>query len=88
VKIFQEYHELLQESIELEPLETTYSKYHASCRKANEFSGLAYFDCVAGASGDMILGAFVDAGMPVQKLHETAPNLGIAGLQLNVQKNV
>jgi len=88
VTIFQEYHELQQESIDLEPLRTARSKYPTSCRKANEFSYLAYFGCVAGASGDMILGAFVDAGMPVQKLHETAPNLGIAGLQLNVQKNV
>ena len=31
---------------------------------------LAYFDCLAGASGDMILGALVDAGLPLENLRE------------------
>ena len=44
---------------------------------------LAYFDCISGASGDMILGALVDAGVPIEKLQETANNLGISGLQLS-----
>lgn len=46
---------------------------------------LAYFDCFAGASGDMILGALVDAGVPLEKLQETANRLGIAGVQLSAQ---
>ena len=29
---------------------------------------LAYFDCFSGASGDMILGALIDAGAPVEPL--------------------
>ena len=29
---------------------------------------IAYFDCIAGASGDMILGALVDAGLPIETL--------------------
>lgn len=29
---------------------------------------LAYFDCFAGASGDMVLGAMVDAGLPLASL--------------------
>jgi hypothetical protein len=39
---------------------------------------IAYFDCIAGASGDMLLGALVDAGLPVDSLHEklAALNLG------------
>lgn len=31
---------------------------------------IAYFDCIAGASGDMILGALVDAGVPLEMLQE------------------
>ncbi|MGQ9785103.1 MAG: nickel pincer cofactor biosynthesis protein LarC [Anaerolineae bacterium] len=30
---------------------------------------IAYFDCLAGASGDMILGALVDAGLSMDTLH-------------------
>jgi len=39
---------------------------------------IAYFDCIAGASGDMLLGALVDAGLPVESLREklAALNLG------------
>src|SRR5574341_1142682 len=47
---------------------------------------LAYFDCIAGASGDMILGALVDAGVPIQKLQETADAFGIANLQLEARQ--
>lgn len=38
---------------------------------------IAYFDCIAGASGDMILGALLDAGLNLEKLKD-----GLAGLQL------
>jgi uncharacterized protein (TIGR00299 family) protein len=39
---------------------------------------IAYFDCFSGVSGDMILGALVDAGLDVEKLRE-----GLAGLHLS-----
>ena len=28
----------------------------------------AYFDCSSGISGDMILGALIDSGLPISKL--------------------
>ncbi len=47
---------------------------------------LAYFDCLAGASGDMILGALVDAGVPLEHLQQTAAALQLPGLELSATK--
>ncbi|MCV4640062.1 LarC family nickel insertion protein, partial [Escherichia coli] len=41
-----------------------------------------YFDCFAGASGDMILGALVAAGLDPQTLRERLALLGLAGYEL------
>jgi uncharacterized protein (TIGR00299 family) protein len=43
---------------------------------------LAYFDCPSGASGDMILGALVDAGAPFDELERGLAGLGVAGFRL------
>jgi len=40
---------------------------------------IAYLDCTAGAAGDMLLGAFVDAGLPVSVLEAMVNALGLAG---------
>jgi len=40
---------------------------------------IAYFDCFSGISGDMILGALVDAGAPFDKLEEGLSRLNIEG---------
>jgi pyridinium-3,5-bisthiocarboxylic acid mononucleotide nickel chelatase len=42
----------------------------------------AYFDCVAGASGDMILGALLDAGLPEAKLQKRLEALRLDGFEL------
>ncbi len=38
---------------------------------------IAYFDCFAGASGDMILGALLDAGLPLEQLQAEVAKLAI-----------
>jgi uncharacterized protein (TIGR00299 family) protein len=49
---------------------------------------VAYFDCFAGASGDMILGALIDAGLSPDDLRERLSALHLPGWQLNVQRVV
>lgn len=39
---------------------------------------IAYFDCFAGASGDMILGALLDAGLPLEHLKRELAKLGLS----------
>ena len=43
---------------------------------------LAYFDCHAGVSGDMILGALVDAGLQIEVLQRELDKLGLEGVIL------
>lgn len=43
---------------------------------------VAYFDCAAGASGDMILGALLDAGCPLAALEEAVRALSVSGWRL------
>jgi uncharacterized protein (TIGR00299 family) protein len=38
-----------------------------------------YFDCFAGAAGDMILGALIDAGLPLAELTAALGTLGVDG---------
>ena len=42
-----------------------------------------YFDCFAGASGDMILGALVSAGVSQQKLKDELQLLGLHGYEMD-----
>lgn len=43
---------------------------------------IAYFDCFSGISGDMALGALVDAGLPLETLQEQLARLGLTGYRL------
>jgi uncharacterized protein (TIGR00299 family) protein len=47
---------------------------------------IAYFDCIAGASGDMILGALVDAGLPIATLRERLAGLPLDGFDLTARR--
>ncbi len=47
---------------------------------------IAYFDCFAGASGNMILGSLVDAGLPLERLVQQLQRLPVAGWELRAQR--
>jgi uncharacterized protein (TIGR00299 family) protein len=46
---------------------------------------IAYFDCASGASGDMVLGALVDAGCELGALESALESLGVAGWRLEAR---
>ena len=45
---------------------------------------IAYLDCFSGISGDMLLGALIDAGLPEAELHAVAGDLGLTGCRLEI----
>src|SRR5258708_8083873 len=47
---------------------------------------LAYFDCFSGISGDMTLGALVDAGCSVELLRAELRGLQVPGWELSAEK--
>src|SRR5580704_18971069 len=47
---------------------------------------LAYFDCFSGISGDMTLGALVDAGCTVEHLRRELRGLEVPGWELTAEK--
>jgi pyridinium-3,5-bisthiocarboxylic acid mononucleotide nickel chelatase len=47
---------------------------------------LAYFDCFSGISGDMTLGALVDAGCDVEYLRSQLQGLQLSGWRLSAEK--
>lgn len=47
---------------------------------------LAYFDCFSGISGDMTLGALIDAGCPVEYLRAELLSLDVRGWTLSAEK--
>ena len=49
-------------------------------------SRLVYFDCASGASGDMLLGALVDLGLPIDSLATELQKLPLPGYRLAAHK--
>ena len=47
-----------------------------------------YFDCFAGAAGDMILGALLDAGLPFDQLQRALGTLAVDGYQVTADRVV
>jgi pyridinium-3,5-bisthiocarboxylic acid mononucleotide nickel chelatase len=48
-------------------------------------SRIAVFDPFSGASGDMILGALVDAGAPLESIEEAVVQLGLDGVRITAE---
>src|SRR5579862_5010625 len=51
-----------------------------------KMSRLLYFDCFSGISGDMVLGALIDAGLPVQDLKRALGSLAMAGWDVRAER--
>jgi pyridinium-3,5-bisthiocarboxylic acid mononucleotide nickel chelatase len=47
---------------------------------------VVYFDCPSGASGDMVLGALVDAGVSLEALREELAKLRVAGWEISARE--
>ncbi len=47
-----------------------------------------YFDCFAGASGDMLLGALIDLGLDLATLEEELRKLAVEGYSLSAEKTL
>jgi len=47
---------------------------------------LAYFDCFSGISGDMILGAMIDVGLPINQLKRELSRLNLKGYRLTEER--
>ena len=43
---------------------------------------IAYFDCFSGISGDMCLGALVDAGVPLKHIEKELKKIPVKGYRL------
>jgi uncharacterized protein (DUF111 family) len=45
-----------------------------------------YFDCISGASGDMVLGALIDAGADIERVKDELSSLRIGHWDLDIHE--
>lgn len=55
-------------------------------RGKDNMAKVAYFDCFSGCSGDMVLGALIDAGLSLETLEKGLSSLAIRGYKLSAEK--
>ena len=53
---------------------------------SDEQTQIAYADCFSGVSGDMFLGALIDAGLPLDYLQAELSKLGLENFTLRSVK--
>src|SRR5712671_2072981 len=49
-------------------------------------SRVLYFDCFSGISGDMTLGALLDAGLPFDDLKRALGSLAVSGYEVTAER--
>jgi uncharacterized protein (TIGR00299 family) protein len=47
---------------------------------------IVYFECFAGAAGDMILGALIDAGVPIEVVQQAIGSLAVDGVSISARR--
>jgi uncharacterized protein (TIGR00299 family) protein len=55
-------------------------------REGTKMAKIVYFDCFSGCSGDMVLGALIDAGLPLGILEKGLGVLALHGYKLSAEK--
>ena len=49
-------------------------------------SRVLYFDCFSGIAGDMVLGAMLDAGLPLDELKGALGSLAMSGYEVTAER--
>jgi pyridinium-3,5-bisthiocarboxylic acid mononucleotide nickel chelatase len=73
------------DSINLHPSQTLFPEIRP-CVPCSRIMNLAYFDCFSGISGDMTLGALLDAGCDLARLRSDLQSLQVPGWEITAEK--
>ncbi len=73
------------DSINLHPSQTPFPE-SSPCAPCPGTMNLAYFDCFSGISGDMTLGALLDAGCDLARLRADLQSLQVPGWEISAEK--